>query len=802
MSKNNRMSEHSAQTDFTQSAGGLFSRRRRRGRAAGWACLALAGLALLMAQPAQAARETKDKEEGKGAAGDVEARRLFDKATDLLAGGESERGLKMLESIIEQYPASKTRFSAYLSLGRYYTGTHEETRAIGYLSYLKQLETAAGVVAVSEREVFLEGMYLLSTAYFQIRNYGAAFPILRKITNGYANTAWANQAYYYIGLCHFMQQNWSKAIEALNMVGTFVDVDDPNTSLVEAGRRLYIKVNDNDLSVLTKLGRRTFVELETTHGDREKVECLPLSVDNTLLIGSIGSEVATPKTNNNVMEVYGGDMITVRYTDVTTKDGSANVPRERKVKVVSTGGVKFTQGNYEAQAVVAFLGQPLFLALFDADLDTSDAAEMVSVKVIARYKEKATEETMPGTGVDVTKALEENTAKQYRIRDEVIVKLTESGSSPVHSGRFLGTLMTQEETPEVPANTSDNVLSCMVDDDIIVTYTDELHIFGATPRVSQATMRMAGQIDNHPVAIQDVVTDPVVKARKTLVEASAYLELARIFKSVGLMAGAKLKATEGLDRTDEIIRTKEQIPSELRQQAMKSKWELQIAEDNLAGAIATCGMFNQVFPDSPMVDEALMGIARIRLENKNFAEAIEVLQKILALPRSLVKAEAQFLIAESAETMGIETVENSMKTGSSQEARDSAMLQVRERAVAMYKVCADKYPESEFAGRSLAKMIDYQIEVKNFPQANELLTQIFQDYPDAAFLDGMLLKWVLLSYSSGDYAKARDKCTQLLFEYPGSAYAEKARQVLPRIEEKLKGSSGASGAAGAGTGGA
>ncbi len=794
---NERMLERSVQTGFPQSADRLWPRRRRGSRMSGWACLALAGLSLLLAQPAQAAREVKT-DDGKGA-GDIEARRLFDKATDLLTAGDSERGLKMFETIIEQYPASKTRFSAYLSLGRYYASTHEETKAIGYLNNLKQLETAAGVVAVSEREVFLEGMYLLSTAYFQIRNYGAAFPILRKITTGYANTAWANQAYYYIGLCHFMQQNWSKAIEALNMVGTFVDVDDPNTALVEAGRRLYIKVNDNDLSVLTKLGRRTFVDVETTHGDREKVECLPLSADNTLLIGSIASEVATPKTNNNVLEVYGGDEITVRYTDVTTKDGAANVPRERKVKVVSTGGVKFTQGNYEAQAVVAFLGQPLFISVFDADLDTSDAAETVSVKVIARYKEKATEETVPGAGIDVGKALEENTAKQYRIRDEVIVRLRETGNAPVHTGRFLGSLVTQEETLEAPANTSDDVLSCKVDDEIIVTYTDELHIFGATPRISQSTMRMAGQIDNHPVAIQDIVTDPVVKARKSLVESSAYLELARIFKSVGLMAGAKLKAAEGLDRTDAIIRTKDQIPSELRQQAIKIKWELQIAEDNLGGAIATCGLFNQLFPDSPMVDEALMGIARIRLENKNYAEAISVLQQILALPKSQVKAEAQFLIAESTETMGFEAV-----TGNSQEQRDSAMLQVKERAVAQYKMCADRYPESEFAGRALAKMIDFQIETKNYPQANELLVQIFQDYPDAAFLDGMLLKWVLLSYSSGDYAKARDKCTQLLFEYPGSAYAEKARQVLPKIEEKLKGGSGGSGtagAAGAGAGG-
>ncbi|MEO5368356.1 MAG: outer membrane protein assembly factor BamD, partial [Magnetococcus sp. WYHC-3] len=280
-----------------------------------------------------------------------------------------------------------------------------------------------------------------------------------------------------------------------------------------------------------------------------------------------------------------------------------------------------------------------------------------------------------------------------------------------------------------------------------------------------------------------VVSDPVIKARRNMVEATAFLELARIFKSMGLMQGAKIKATEGLDRVEFIIRTTEQIPSEMRQQAMKLKWELQIAEDNLAGAIATCASFNQLFPESPMVDEALMGIARIRLENKNYAEAMDVLQKILKLPNSQIKAEAQYMFAETTEAKGVADLES---RAAKPEDREATLLKTRALAMVQYKICADRYPESPFAGKSLAKMIDYHIEVKNFTQANELLAQIFQDYPDGDFLDSMLLKWVLLAYSSGDYAKAYEKCTQLLFEYPGTTYAEKAKQVLPKIEEKLQ----------------
>ena len=76
-----------------------------------------------------------------------------------------------------------------------------------------------------------------------------------------------------------------------------------------------------------------------------------------------------------------------------------------------------------------------------------------------------------------------------------------------------------------------------------------------------------------------------------------------------------------------------------------------------------------------------------------------------------------------------------------------------EAAIQQYKVCAERYPESEFAGASLAKLVDYHVETKDYTQASDLLEQVFQDYPDAPFLDSMLLKWVLVAYRMGDFEK-------------------------------------------------
>ena len=114
-----------------------------------------------------------------------------------------------------------------------------------------------------------------------------------------------------------------------------------------------------------------------------------------------------------------------------------------------------------------------------------------------------------------------------------------------------------------------------------------------------------------------------------------------------------------------------------------------------------------------------------------------------------------------------------------------------ERAISEYKVCAERYPDTPFAGESLGKLIDYHIEKKDNSAASELLEQVFQDYPDAQFLDAMLLKWVMVAYRMGDVQRAHDKCTQLLFDYPASPYAERGRAIMPKIEAKLQPAGGA-----------
>lgn len=726
----------------------------------------IAGLLLGTWLSAPAARVAKTDKKEEKLEGDFAAERLVEKAKELIQAQEYDRGVKMLESVIDQYPKSRVRYKACLALGNHLINVQKYSEAIRYLRGLNDLNSPTVELTGENLDWYLEAQYLIGVAYFHMRQYGNSFSVLRAIGRDYPNTVWANQSYYYIGMGHFAQKNWNKAIEALSRVGTFIDPNSPAVEYIEAGRRFYVKVVDADIPVLYQTGKDIKFQVETKGGDKETITCAFLGGKEGVAIGSLPTAAGVPAINNGTLQLMGGDEVTVSYYDDNTEAGEKNILRQKKVKVVSSASVTFTTATYESAALAAYLGQPLFVLVNDLDQDLSAGPDKVTVRLVARYKPEVEESA--GRAVSLEKLMLRGDEQDYEIRDEVILTLNELGQSPVHSGQFAGSVMLQPLAEGAPVNKADNVLACGMNDEIAAFYADEQHAAGEERQDVTADIKIAGAIDGRPIVTQNVVFDPVVKAKKQLVEATAYLELTRIFKSMGLMKNAVEKSREGLARVQEIILTKAPIPSRLKEEAFRTKWDLQIEVEDLAGAVATCQLFSRLYPDSSFADEALLKIGMVKMEAKDIKGAIQVFNSVLALPNSHAKAEAQYRIAEALEA----------QPADKEDAKPAAMQ--------AYKLCAEKYPDSEFAGKALGKLVDYYIESKEYTQAEYLLEKIFQDYPDANFLDRMLLKWVIAAYQMGNYEKAKEKCTKLLFEYPANQFASQAKAILQKLERKTK----------------
>src|SRR5688500_12300047 len=121
-----------------------------------------------------------------------------------------------------------------------------------------------------------EGLYQTGICYYNLNSFDKAFMAFRRVTNEFPWSVYANEAYYYIGQCHFKLGRWAKAVEALEMVGTSADPDAKEIPLAEAGQRLYVKIYDQDLQVLKSTGGKVSVTLATKGGDKETVQVEPL----------------------------------------------------------------------------------------------------------------------------------------------------------------------------------------------------------------------------------------------------------------------------------------------------------------------------------------------------------------------------------------------------------------------------------------------------------------------------------------------------------------------------------------------
>ena len=178
-----------------------------------------------------------------------------------------------------------------------------------------------------------------------------------------------------------------------------------------------------------------------------------------------------------------------------------------------------------------------------------------------------------------------------------LAEFSEAAGSAVHSGRFRGQFDLARFVEDQPVDRADAKLTVALGDEIVASFTDERHIGGTAPRTATATIAVASEIDSKPRAVQYEVGDPVVAAKKSLVEAEAFLELGRIFKSMGLSKGAGEKVAEGLTRIEPIIRQAGAIPPSLIEEAFRTKWDLHITAGDYEAAIRTCELFNRLYPD-------------------------------------------------------------------------------------------------------------------------------------------------------------------------------------------------------------
>ncbi len=209
---------------------------------------------------------------------DRAAKKLLEAGDARLDADESSKAIEVWKSVIERYPRSRYRFDAHLRLGNFYLDKEKAyDRARGHFE-------AAAVEDNSTESQRAQATLKLGICYYHLRNFGKSFQVMRDVIEKYPVSPEVNEAYYYIGLGHFQLGHYSRAIQSLEKVGTTLASDTGQGERLEAGKRLFVRIEDADLAVLDA-NEAVTITCKATSGDEETIDCFPVGQNVRLVFG-------------------------------------------------------------------------------------------------------------------------------------------------------------------------------------------------------------------------------------------------------------------------------------------------------------------------------------------------------------------------------------------------------------------------------------------------------------------------------------------------------------------------------------
>jgi len=753
---------------------------------------------------------------------DRAARKLLQAGDLRYDAGEQEKALEIWQSVVERYPKSKIRYQAHLKLGE-----HHLTKGNAYDKARVHFEAVTNEENTDTSQRALATLKM-GTCLFEGRHYGQCFKVMRKVIEDFPVAEQVNEAYYYIGLGHFKQGHYGRAIAALEKVGTAVGEKDQNAEKLEAGKRFFVKIEDADLAILER-NQPVAIKVRTSEGDEETVQCLPVGRNVRVVLGSIPTRLGKARKGNGIIEVTGTAKVQVDYVDSHTAGRAFNVDRKKAVTVVGNALVQVMDGAFLEALQGVVLGKEANIQVSDADRDLTDKADSLKVKVqVLRQKtpieieeekakliaegaiapvtpmEKPAAPLIPG----VEPVEEQVQVDPFKVIDTVAMILKEAKKK--HAEKVVSKPVDSSPTePEkAPSNRSiEPIESVGSGEDLIQEINKEqndgtihtglfrgvIPVEAESEVVSGDTKLQAQPGDLIRVSYQDILN--ISAGPRDLFTAAKCVE--------GNLGGVRVTRTE-IGDAELALKTKLKTASALTQigtqyrdfgldDKAKRKYQeaLGVCEEIAAEARKIGGglleeTYVQLWRIYFAMDRLNLAAAMSLRLQREFPESIYLDEAILqqarvaqksgdharaiALYTNLTRLTKSQLRGEGQYGIG-ECYEGMAKV-----ARGNSE-QMFERAFQAYKMVFDQHPESGRVGDAVAKMASFYYQKKDYGRAVDVFEKVLSDHPDANFLDVILFNYGRCLFRLDRRAEARKRFDQLIDEFPGSQLAPEAKRI-------------------------
>ena len=743
---------------------------------------------------------------------DRAAKKLIEAGESRFEAEEISKALEIWKSVIERYPRSRFRYQAHMKLGDYYL---ERDR-----SYDRARVHFEAIAAEENRDDVLraEATLKAGVCFYHARNYGKCFQIMRDVIETFPVSAQVNQAYYYIGLGHFQLGHYSRAIAALEKVGTSLSDDEGDSPRLEAGKRFFVKIEDADLAILDP-GESIEVQAVTTSGDEERFKCFPVGRNVRLVLGSIPSRLGKPQKQNGVLDVRGGDEVSVTYVDQHTANEEVDQPVISAVAVVGDGQVMITDGAFRESLRGVVLDKTVNVRISDPDHDVSDSADKLNAVIeVHRRKTDAELEAETATAVaqnepdapateDTVDGILEDPVEidRFKLIDRVEVTLTEvpvvlqlvagdaesnlpaargsesqkpvdtdgdadppavESADSIHTGIFQ-TVVPLGKTAEVVKG--DAQLQALPGDEIRVIYLDEVNSGEGLAELQARARCLEGNIGGVRVT-RAQISDEELRVQTRLKTADALTQIGNRYKEFGLKKKADEKYRLALRECEEIMVDVRKLRGRLLEEAYVQLWHVYFEMDQLNLAAAMCQRLQTEFPSSGFVDDALLQLGEVARTQGDLNRAIGIFNRLAGMQTSQLRGEAQFGIAECYEQMA-------------DGAAGNASAQLRDRSFQEYKKVFDQFPTSGRVGEAVAKMAEHYYQQKDYQRAVDTFETVLESHPDAKFLDVILFNYGRCLYRMDRKPAARRRFEQLIGEFPESPLASDAKKISEALAQ-------------------
>ena len=762
---------------------------------------------------------------------DRKARKLLEAGDARLEADEKQKALEIWQTVLDQFPRSKVRFDSHMRIGEHLLtskGAYDEAR--------KHFE-AVSEESNPDDSMRAKGTLKQGVCFYEARIYGKCFKILRKVIEEFPASEEVNRAYYYIGLGHFKQGHYSRAIESLEKVGTAFSEKEKGMEKVEAGKRLFVKIEDADLAILAQ---EDVVEVicSTKRGDEEKVQCRAVGRNSRIVLGSLPTRLGKVAKGNGFLEVGGGDVVDVTYVDKHTASKEFEKKRLKQVQVVGQGKASIMDGSYRDTLRGVVLGKIVNLQVDDPDGDLSDDSDSLSAVLEVRRRkspEELDEEiatlvasgalAAPEEGKDPLSLLaldSEDGPKidKFKTVDTIVVKLEEVTLAEPEAVSVVGDEPAEDEDsadgdapeslPSKGENLEGNEKNPELDEDkpeaILISpellEDDTIHsgVFrGVVAIENQAETKKDDKLQALPGDYVRIKYSDKLNVTKDPREVTASAKC--IEGNVGGVRVTKTRIDDEELRLSTELKTSAalaEIGNHYKEfglaEKAKTKYQeaLAIGEDTARSARKLGGR---------ILEESYVGLWKIYFAMENYGAATAMSRRLqnefpespfvddAILQQAKVAQERGDLKTAIALFKGLTTLKESELRGEGQfgiaecyeqMAVDAGPIKGEgyfEQAFRAYQVVFENYPESGRVGDAVAKMANYYYRKKDYRRAIDVFENVLGDHPDAGFLDVILFNYGRCLYRVNRKDDARRQFDQIIEEFPDSNLATEAKRI-------------------------